>query len=231
MEQAHKSHRPQNIITKCTWHQLQEVLISLTQILSRAVNYGKDRMYVLRFSVANGTWAPRSIIRAELGMDPCNTLLRSRGQCFSVSLIGHIHFVFGCGSCDLSPLWLLRCFPGIHGDPLISKFWRSQRCDFGIPSSYKYAVGFSGGCRLSHGDIFVEADLSIQIIAKFTKAGSSGDLLKSWWRYSYSYKIFFKVNKQWVHYYIKVSCKTLNTSLLTANKINGGKQNSSHKSS
>lgn len=76
-------------------------------------------------------------------------------------------------------------------DPLISKFWRSQRCDFGIPSSYKYAVGFSGGCRLSHGDIFVEADISIQIIAKFTKVGSSGDLLKSWWRYSYSYKIFF----------------------------------------
>lgn len=114
MEQAHKSHRPQNIITKCTWHQLQEVLISLTQILSRAVNYGKDRMYVLRFSVANGTWAPRSIIRAELGMDPCNTLLRSREQCFSVSLIDHIHFVFGCGSCVLSPLWFLRCFPGIH---------------------------------------------------------------------------------------------------------------------
>lgn len=36
MEQAHKSHRPQNIITKCTWHQLQEVLIWLTHILSRS---------------------------------------------------------------------------------------------------------------------------------------------------------------------------------------------------
>lgn len=230
MEQAHKSHRPQNIITKCTWHQIQEVLISLTQILSRAVNHGKDRMYVLLFSVANGTCAPWSIIKAELGMDPCSTLLRSRGQCFPVSLIGHMHLVFRCRSCVLAPLWFLRCLPGIHGERLISKFWRSQRCDFGIPSSYKYVVEFSGGCRLSHGDIFVEADMSIQIIAKFTKVESSGDLLMSWWRYSYSYKIFFKVNKQWVYYYIKVSGKTLNTSLLTANKIRGGKYNPSHKS-
>lgn len=163
MEQAHKSHRPQNIITKCTWHQLQEVLISLTQILSRAVNYGKDRMYVLRFSVANGTWAPWSIIRAELGVDPCNTLLRSRGQCFPVSLIGHMHLVFGCRSCVLAPLWFLRCLPGIHWERLTLKFWRSQRCDFGIPSSYKYVVEFYGGYRLSHGDIFAEADMSISL--------------------------------------------------------------------
>lgn len=79
-------------------------------------------------------------------------------------------------------------------------------------------------------DVFVEADMIIQIIAKFIKVERNVDLIISWRRYSYSYKIFFHVNMQWVHYYVKVNCKTLNISLLTVNKINIGKYNPSHKS-
>lgn len=40
-------------------------------------------------------------------------------------------------------------------------------------------------------DVFVEADMIIQIIAKFIKVERNVDLIISWRRYSYSYKIFF----------------------------------------
>jgi hypothetical protein len=136
MEQAHKSHRPQNIITKCTWHQLQEVLILLTHILSRAVNYGKEGMYGLRFSMACHIWPHWSVMEAGLRMDLHNTLVRCRKHTASSFMWHAICGLFlRYGSCVLAPLWFLRYLRVIPGWRLISKFWRSQLCSSRCPGT------------------------------------------------------------------------------------------------
>lgn len=141
MEQAHKSHRPQNVITKCTWHQLQEVLIWLTHVLSRRYKLWEiEDACISPFWMANHTthyWFIMGMVLSMLytTLHVASSVIQGN-VCMCVCLIlsahsskGHTQPLRNLCFCLIEPvfpvtLWFSKCILGIHG---------SLRSNQGIP--------------------------------------------------------------------------------------------------
>lgn len=128
MEQAHKSHRPQNIITKCTWHQLQEALISLIHILPRSYKLWEiGNAYISPLWIANHIPLTTAFIIGMVLSTPYTTLrvtpFMSQGNVFFLSELAlqkTIHLLSNLCFCPIGPVFPVtlcfsKCLLGVHG--------------------------------------------------------------------------------------------------------------------